>query len=333
MRAIVVGSGISGLTAAILLREQGYNVEIFETKEYIGGHCADEWRTCGEEDILTQMHGPHVFHTDKEDVFKFISRYTKLNNFYHAVVAKFDDWNIPFPFNEVSQDLVGDWSDEEIRQNLFVNYSEKHWGIPWSELPQYITTRRPVRRKGRDCRYHLEPYQGIPEGGWHKLFEAMSEGFKIHLSSDKDDWKKQSCDLVVYTGPIDQYFNYCLGNLGYRTLILKHKEERKRKYPIVNWVQAEPSHTRSYDNSHWLNQNVETSIVTYEYPTEYDAELNHEPYYPKTFGPDVDLARQYREMAKLETNTIFLGRLATYSYIDSHIAIKIVLDKIGAAND
>jgi UDP-galactopyranose mutase len=321
MKAVIVGAGLSGLTFGILLKEKGYDVEIFECRDHIGGHCHDE----KVGDVIVQQYGPHSFHTDNEDIWNFVNRYSEFHPHHYQVMAQTSLGLIPIPFNKKSAEIVGDLSSEEIRDLIFVDYSEKQWGVPWEQIPETITKRVPTKRDNYNFDYHKEKFQGIPKYGYHQMFNAMAEGLTIHCGCTQDEWRNQKCDLLIYTGKLDAYFNYELGAMEYRSLRFEHKEEPKRKYAVIHECNKKP-YTRSYDHSHWTDLNVEKTIVTYEYPCEYDG--TNDPFYPKLFGLSVDIAKKYRQAAKKEKNVIFAGRLAAYAYMDMHVAIGNVMREI-----
>ena len=322
MKIAIVGSGLAGSTAAVLLKENGHHVEIFEQREHLGGNCYDEW----DKGILVHRYGPHGFHTDKEEVWAFLNRFTRFMPTALKVVANTSLGIIPIPFNDVSAGLVGDLTPEEIRDLVFRDYSEKHWGVPWSEVPRSITSRLPERRRSSDCRYHLDQWQGIPEYGYTRMFETMLDGVTCHISCPPEEWRRHHFDHVIYTGSIDEYFGHCHGPLEYRSLDFTYKVERKRDHFQLNECNHTNSWTRSVDHSHWLGQQVQETIVGYEFPCEWKEGLVR--MYPKPFGPNPERYRLYKQMADLERHVTFVGRLATYKYLDMDDVIAQVMVKL-----
>ena len=318
-----MGAGISGLTSAVLLKKKGYNVEVFETRHHIGGLCHDFL----QNGLVFQHHGPHIFHTSDLETWEFVGRFAGFYPFDHVVMARTEIGMFPIPFNRKSAEIVGDLSVERIRDLVFREYSEKQWCTSWSELPDSITKRVPPKRDSYDCRYTLDEWQGVPTGGFGRMFECMADGLKIHLSVDKDAWCSCEADLVVYTGRLDEYFDCSLGELEYRSARFVHRREPVRKFPIINECMHEVPWTRSTDHSHWNGAaGMSKTTVTYEYPCDVD---HGEPLYPVPFGPSVELAKSYREMAMAEKNTKFIGRMAEHAYVDMHVAVKKALEMFG----
>jgi len=322
MKIVVVGAGISGLSSAVVCREKGHDVEVFERRHYVGGLCADDFR----DGLVFQYHGPHVFHTNHRDTVDFIKRYTSLYPFEHIVMARTEIGMFPIPFSPLSEKIVGDLSPRRIRDLVFRGYSEKQWGKRWDDLPRSIKERVSFKRNTVDPRYTLDEWQGVPVGGYAKMFEAMAEGITVHLNVDTDVWRSQKADIVIYTGRLDEYFNCCHGELGYRSVRFIHRREPVRKYPIINECMTEVPWTRSTDHSHWNGAtDLSKTTVTYEYPCDTNC---GEPLYPLLFGPSVALVEKYRKMASLERNVYFMGRMAEHRYVDMHVAVKRVLERL-----
>lgn len=322
MRIAIIGAGLAGSTAAALLKEGGYQVEIFEQRPHIGGNCYDEW----DRGILVHRFGPHGFHTDKEEVWEFVNRFSPFCPTPLLVTANTALGKIPIPFNDVSAGIVGDLAPEEIRDLIFRAYSEKHWGIPWKEVPQAITARVPQRRRSSDCRYHLDRWQGVPELGYTQMFAAMLEGIPCHLGTARNEWRDFLFDHVIYTGSIDEYYHCCFGGLEYRSLEFRYEEAPRRKEFQLNECNHHNPWTRSVDHSHWLAQEVQRTIIGYEFPCEWQEGLVR--MYPKPFGENPERYRQYKRLADAERNVTFLGRLATYKYLDMDDVIAQVMVKL-----
>jgi UDP-galactopyranose mutase len=321
MKAVIVGCGIAGSVAARILLDKGWSVQIFDTRNHIGGNCFDSYLN----NVMVHNYGPHIFHTDSEKIWRFVNRFSEFNNFVHKVFANTDKGLIPIPFNNLSKAVVGDLSKDEIIRLVYVDYSEKHWGIPFSEIPKSIINRKVIRRASSDDRYFLDKYQGIPKYGYTKLFESMLEGVTVHLSCNKNDWKRESCDLTIYTGKLDRYFDYFLGQLPYRSLVFKHILSPPRQHCVINECNKVNLYTRSYDHSHWLQQTVKQTIISYEYSEEHTA--YNEPFYPVALEDSIDIKRRYLSLVKRE-KTLFLGRLASYQYLDMNDVIKQVTEEL-----
>lgn len=244
-----------------------------------------------------------------------------------GVVANTRLGQVPIPFNDVSAEIAGDLCGEEIRDLLFVDYSEKHWGIPWAEIPRAITARVPQRRAGRDCRYHLDRWQGVPVEGFTKMFEAMLDGISVHLNCADDEWRNVPADHLVFTGSIDDYFKRAAGRLEYRSLDFQYSLEAKREHFQINECNRENAWTRAVDHSHWLDQTLETTVIGREFPCEWDG--TNTRFYPKPFGANPEKFQKYWEAAKAERGVTFLGRLATYKYLDMDDVVAQVMVKLG----
>ena len=225
MKAVVVGCGISGATAAFLLKSRGYDVEVFETRKHIAGNCYDEV----VHGVTVHKYGAHVFHTNREEIWNFVNQFAEFNNFCPKVWANTREGLIPIPYNDVTRDIIGEKTKEEIIDLIFRDYSEKMWGESWENLPAEITSRIAKIKDGTDRCYHKDPYYGVPIGGFVKMFENMLEGVKVHLGCTRTDWQiVRNRDLLVFTGPIDSYFRHCYGRLDYRSLIFEwHKGEKQ----------------------------------------------------------------------------------------------------------
>lgn len=319
-KAIIVGAGLAGSVAATLLKSAGYDVEIFEKRTHLGGNCYDKFI----EGVCVHKYGPHGFHTDNKQVWDFLNQFTKFNNVSLRVQADTAEGRIPIPFNKAAMKIVGEKTPEEIRALIFVDYSEKMWGLKWKEIPKSITGRLPTTRESFDDRYHLDKYQGIPINGYTEMFKNMLDGITVHTGTSNKDWRHRNYDALVYTGKIDEYFNYTFGQLGYRSLRFEQFSAPKRNIMQLNQCNKKPW-TRDIDHSHWLGQNVERSIFTREYPIEHNK--TNVPFYPKNFGVDREACSKYQKINK-KNNVIFLGRLATYKYMDMDDCVAQVLQRL-----
>jgi UDP-galactopyranose mutase len=214
-KAKVIGCGLSGITAAILLKEKGYNVKIFEKRSHIGGNCFDS-NICG---TMVHNYGPHIFHTNDEKVFQFLSRYTDWVDFQYKPKGNSELGLISLPYSKKTQKEIGrELSQEEIIYYIFKDYSEKQWGVPFDKIPKSITNRIP---KTIDCEdptwFKDDKYQCLPKGGYTKMMHKMLNGIDVELSCHDDDWKNYEADLTIYTGKIDEFYNYKFGRLEYRS--------------------------------------------------------------------------------------------------------------------
>lgn len=318
MKIIVTGAGLSGSVAAVLLKRAGHDVEIYETRPHIAGNCHDE----KVDGVTIHSYGPHVFHTDNPMVWKFLSRFTAWTNYQHEVVADTSMGRIPIPWSQASTDVIGrDLTDEEIRDLIFRDYSEKQWGMPFAQLPNAIRNRVPLRRTDSDKRYFTDRYQGQPAGGYTAMFSNMLEGIPLHLGVSESTSASAAAraDLHIYTGKLDSYFGHCHGRLPYRSLRFEHTRSTTRQtHATINQCNTQPW-TRSYDHAWFLGENPARTVITREFPVAHDE--GNEPFYPMPFGEGMEIASRYKTLARALPHTLFLGRLATYSYLDMWMAV------------
>lgn len=325
----VVGCGLSGVTAAKVLHDLGYNVKIYETRNHIAGNCYDS-NICG---TMVHNYGPHIFHTDDDDVYSFLSRFTEWIPFEYKPKGVTKLGVISLPYSKKTQnELKRELTQDEIVDIIFKDYSEKQWGVPFDQIPKSITNRIP---KTKDCEdptwFEGQKYQCIPKEGYTKMFQKMLQGIDVKLNCTTDEWKKELADLTIFTGKIDEYFDYCYGQLPYRSLWFKHvTSENKFDCVVYNQNTEAVDYTRTYDHSFFTPNHKGTTIITEEYPEPYNGK--NIPFYPIPWGEGLQMYAKYKELADKENNVIFLGRLATYTYLDMWMAIKQVFLKLKNAN-
>lgn len=331
MKVKIIGCGLSGATAAVLLKDLGYNVEIFESRDHIGGNCYD----FKIDDILVHKYGAHIFHTNDDQVWNFLNRFTKFNNYVHKVRANTELGTISIPYNKTTSKQIGrELEPKEIQDLIFRKYSERHWGISWDKLPRSIKSRVTEKRDNFDERYFTDKYQGIPCKGYTHLFQNMLDGIKINLGISSNESKKiianSDYDLLIYTGKIDEFFNYEFGRLEYRSLRFEHF--KKSSNNLFSWEKGavinecnDKDYNRTVDNAVFLNQNLSYSIFTRDFPEEHDEK--NVPIYPKNFGHNTMLFEKYNKLKRNNKKVLFLGRLATYKYLDMWMAVKQVFKK------
>ena len=359
---LIVGSGLFGATFARKMVDSGKRVLVIDKRGQIGGNCASK----NVEGIDVHLYGAHIFHTDFEDVWQFINRFTKFNNFINTPIANYNGQLFCLPFNmhtfyalwgvktpqeaeerlakerakflhitepknleEKALTLVG----EEIYEILIKGYTEKQWGIKATELPAFIISRLPFRLSF-DNNYFLDRYQGIPSDGYNKMFENLLDGIEVKLGVDFFDNRAELIKLakkVVFTGRIDEYFDYKLGELAYRSLKFETEVLDKKNHQgvaVVNYTDSITPYTRIIEHKHFRASdssfNIDKTVVTKEYPAAFTK--GSEPYYVVNDERNNNLANQYRELAKSEKNVIFGGRLAEYKYYDMDDVIKSSLD-------
>jgi len=322
MKAVVVGCGLSGITSAILLRQKGYKVEIFDTRNHIGGNCYDKKM----EGVMVHQYGPHGFHTNNEKVWSFLNQFSSFNDVCLLVKGNTSEGIIPLPFSPASRKIVGPKTPAEIKELIFKDYSEKMWGIPWEDFPKSISGRVPTMRDHPSLCYHVDKYQGIPDKGYTEMFKNMLGSTKINLNCRAKEYKRRKYDLLVYTGKIDEFFDYEHGWLEYRSLkILFETAKRRPDVFQLNECNSKPW-TRSVDHSHWHKQKVDQTVISKEYPCEHTK--NNIAFYPKPFGDNQKIYKKYKKIANSLNNVIFIGRLATYKYLDMDDAISQVFNKL-----
>jgi UDP-galactopyranose mutase len=325
--AKIIGCGLSGITAAVLLREKGYAVEIFETRPHIGGNCYDGL-ICN---TLVHHYGPHIFHTDDEEVYSFLSQYTEWTPFQLRPQGETRLGRVSLPYSKKTVAELGrELSQTEIVEYIFKEYSEKQWGVDFDVIPKTITNRIPKTVDAEDPTwFEGQKYQCVPKDGYTAMFERMLTGITVHLNCGEDSWvaSRQPDDLIVYTGKIDSYFKSVHGGLPYRSLEFKHTVLcEKQDTFIVNQNNSTNPATRVYDHSYFTPTHVGPTVVTSEYPKECGP--GDVPFYPIPWGSGQETYRRYEALADAEEGVIFVGRLATYKYLDMWMAIKHVMLKL-----
>ena len=363
---LIVGSGLFGATFAYFAKNAGKKCLVIDKRSQLGGNVY-----CEEvEGINVHKYGAHIFHTSNKEVWNFVNSIVEFNRYTNCPVANYKGklYNLPFNMNTFCQ-MWGVTTPEEAKakideqkseavaalngrepQNLeeqalcligrdifytlIKEYTEKQWGRKCTELPAFIIKRLPVRMVF-DNNYFNDKYQGIPVGGYNKLIDGLLEGIDCKtdvdfFNSEYKDWKKFA-DKLVYTGAIDEYFNYSLGKLDWRTVSFKTRIEDTANFQgnaVVNYTSHEKPYTRVIEHKHFemFGQEVydcPKSVVSEEYSTEYKDGM--EPYYPVNDERNNQLADQYRKLAANEDNVVFGGRLAQYKYYDMAPVIEQVM--------
>jgi UDP-galactopyranose mutase len=360
---VVVGAGLAGATAARILAERDYTVLVVERLNHIGGHCYD-YRD--ENGITVHKYGPHIFHTNDENAWKFANRFTEFEYYQHKVKSYVDGMYVPFPINrdticrlygtnidskEVSNFLKGEVEDSTfsnppenfkdavisqvgnyLYKKFFEGYTKKQWETDPDNLSPGLAKRIPVR-VNRDDRYFTDKYQGIPSRGYATLVGNMLEHEKISILTGADFFKIKdglSCDLTVYTGELDRFFDYKYGKLQYRSLELKLKTFEMEHYQPVSVVNYPGDYdwTRITEFKHFLKEgeSVNKTTVCFEYP-----KAEGEPYYIVPTDENFERRAKYmKEVEHLENSRryLFVGRLAEYKYYNMDQVISAVQQKI-----
>lgn len=351
---LIVGAGLFGSTFANLAHKQGKKVLVIDRRDHIAGNIYTE----EVEGIQVHRYGAHIFHTDYKDVWDYVNSFVEFNRYTNSPVARINNeiYNMPFNMNtfakiwndvftpedamrhinEEKKEITGEPKNLEeqaislvgrtIYEKLIKGYTEKQWGRSCTELPSFIIKRLPVRLV-YDNNYFNDRYQGIPIGGYTKLVEKMLDGIEVKLNTnffDNIEEYKEIANKIVYTGPIDEYFNYSLGSLDWRSLKFDTKVLDQTNYQgnaVVNYTGHEVDYTRVIEHKHFeFDTTSPKTVITFEYPTDYKEGM--EKYYTVNDDKNNELADKYRELSKKEENVIFGGRLAEYKYYDMDDVIK-----------
>ena len=300
MKIGVIGSGLSGTTSAILLKEMGHDVEIFESRNHIGGNCFDS----DVSGVKVHQYGAHIFHTNDDDVWNFLNRYTTFNDYEHKVRANTRLGRISIPYNKTTTNQIGsELSPDEITELIFKNILNDIGVLPGKNYPSQLPIESQTKETTSIPRYFTDKYQGIPSEGYTKMFNAMLNGITVHSGVSKSEYKRLNFDFLVYTGKPDDFFDHCFGKLPYRSLRFEHfKSERKNEFSFQDGAVINECNklkfNRTVDNSVFLNQNLDSTILTRDYPQEHDD--SNEPIYPKNYGESLMIFEKYKKLMQKE---------------------------------
>lgn len=355
---LIVGSGLFGAVFAQQATEAGKRCLVVDRRSHVGGNV---YCQC-IEGINVHAYGAHIFHTDDRQVWHYVRRFVSFNRFTNSPLANYKGrlYNLPFNMNTFHQ-LWGVNTPEEaqarlaiergryatinpqnleeqaiklvgkdIYEKLVKGYTEKQWGRSAKELPTFLIQRLPLRFE-YDNNYFNDRYQGIPVGGYNGLINKLLENTDIRLNTDflqeREELVEQA-DVVVYTGMLDAYFNYCYGNLEYRSLRFETEVLNKPNFQgnaVVNFTDVDVPYTRIIEHKHFEPGNRQAkTVITREYPEQWTPE--REAYYPVNDETNEKLASKYKQLANEEQNVIFGGRLADYTYYDMDEVIRKALD-------
>jgi UDP-galactopyranose mutase len=339
---LIVGAGYAGsVLAERLARGSNKQVLIVDKRPHIGGNAYDQYNDDG---ILVHKYGPHIFHTNSKDVFEYLSRFTEWRSYQHRVQAWVDGMLLPIPINldtinklyglnltsfqveeffaslaekkdeiKTSEDVVVSKVGRELYEKFFRNYTRKQWGLDPSELDSSVTARVPTRTN-RDDRYFTDTYQAMPLHGYTRMFEKMLDhpNIKIMLNADYRDIQHDiPYREMIYTGPVDEFFDYRYGKLPYRSLEFKHETHDQQTYqpaPVVNYPN-DNLYTRITEFKYLTGQEHAKTSIVYEFPRS-----EGDPYYPVPRKENADLYAKYKALADGTEGVHFVGRLATYKY-------------------
>ena len=365
---LIVGSGLYGSICARELTNRGYRVLVVEKRDHIGGNIYTETI----EGINVHKYGAHIFHTNSKEVWDYVNRYATFNRYTNSPIANYKGELYSLPFNmytfnkmwgavtpeeakkkideqrkeidhepqnleEQAISLVG----RDIYEKLIKGYTEKQWGRDCKDLPSFIIKRLPVRFT-YDNNYFNALYQGIPIGGYTKLIENLLEGIEVRLNIDylmsRNELNELS-DHIIYTGPIDAYFDYKLGHLEYRSVRFETELLDTDNYQgnaVVNYTDRETPYTRIIEHKWFefgkdLNGNdIPKTVISKEYSSEWH--IGDEPYYPVNDEKNNTLYKQYKELADKEEKVLFGGRLGEYKYYDMDHVVEKAINDLKAIN-
>ena len=341
---LVVGAGFAGsVIAERLAAGSGQRVLVVDRRPHIGGNAFDEYDAAG---VLIHRYGPHIFHTNSADVFDYLSRFTKWHPYEHRVLANVRDQNVPIPINRTtlnalyglsldsdadaeaflasraepvaeirtSEDVVVSAVGRELYETFFRGYTRKQWGLDPSELDKSVTARVPTRTS-TDDRYFSDRFQAMPAQGYTRMFEAMLDhpGITVRTGVEyRDIIDTVEVDHIVFTGPIDEFFDFRFGKLPYRSLEFRHETHDTPQFQpvaVVNYPDETVPHTRITEYKHLTGQRHAKTSITYEFPR-----AQGDPYYPIPRPENQALFKRYEALADAQEGVTFVGRLATYRY-------------------
>jgi UDP-galactopyranose mutase len=353
---LIVGAGLYGSVFAYKAKQSGRKCLVIDKRPHTGGNVYCDII----EDIHVHKYGPHIFHTSNRDVWDFVNSIVEFNHFRYSPLACYKErlYNLPFNMNtfytlwdlrtpgevkekieiqrkesgvmapknleEQALSLVG----KDIYEILIKGYTEKQWGRKCAELPAFIIQRLPVRFTF-DNNYFNDIYQGIPVGGYNKLVNGLLEGIEVRCNTnffENRAYFENIANRIVFTGSIDEFYNYRLGKLAYRTLRFETEVLTCDNYQgnaAINYTEREIPYTRIIEHKHFDFGTQPKTVITKEYPSEWNE--SGEPFYPVNDEKNNTLYRQYKELAERETSIIFGGRLAEYKYYDMDEIIENVI--------
>ncbi|MGL6057903.1 MAG: UDP-galactopyranose mutase [Culicoidibacterales bacterium] len=356
---LIVGAGLFGSIFAYEATKRGYTCKVIDKRNHIGGNIACE----SIEGINVHKYGAHIFHTSNKTVWDYVNQFAEFNNYINSPIANYkgDIYNLPFNMNtfyqlwktktpaEVKAKIAEQTTElqgiepknleeqaikligKDIYEILIKGYTEKQWNCDATELPAFIINRLPVRFT-YDNNYFNDRYQGIPMGGYNVIIKKMLANIEVELDVDffaNREVLENSAKKVIFTGMIDQYFDYQFGELAYRSLRFEHEimdEENYQGNAVVNFTEREIPYTRVIEHKHFEYGQQEKTVVTREYPA--DWKRGDEPYYPINNEENNTMYQKYAELAATKSNVIFGGRLGQYKYYDMDKVIEQALNVV-----
>lgn len=352
---LIVGCGLYGASFARLATDAGYRCLLIDKRSHIGGNCYTEQR----HGINVHQYGAHIFHTSNRHVWDFLHRFTDFNNYINSpkALSKGRLYSLPFNMNtfyELWQVLTPDQARERIEAQRFRgepanleeqalslvgtdiyttlirDYTRKQWGRHPRDLPAFIIKRLPLRFTFNN-NYFSDRYQGIPIGGYTRMFEKMLDNIDIKLDTDYFESRQYFDSLAnktVYTGCIDEFFNHAHGRLEYRSLRFEHRILETANHQgnaVLNYCDDSVAYTRTLEHKHFENSCSDVTVVTHEYPQACTPEQI--PYYPVNSDDNQQIYSLYKEKANALPNYIFGGRLSEYKYMDMHVVVEAAMNR------
>lgn len=357
---LIVGAGLYGAVCAYELNKKGKKCLVIDKRDHVGGNVYTE----KIEGINVHKYGAHIFHTHDKGIWEYVNHFANFNNYVNAPIAVYKNelYNLPFNMNTFSKlwsiktpeeaerkileekkayhienpknleeqaiNLVGN----TIYEKLIKGYTAKQWGKQCTELPPFIIKRLPVRFT-YDNNYFNDRYQGIPVGGYTQIIEKMLSDVEVKLSCDFFDQKDNLSSMankIIYTGPIDRYFNYCFGALEYRSVRFENEVLDCKNYQgnaVVNYTEYEIPYTRIIEHKHFeFDTESPKTVISKEYSCTW--KIGDEPYYPVNDDKNGVLYKKYLELAQKENNVVFGGRLGQYKYYDMDDVIISALEEV-----
>lgn len=356
---LIVGAGLFGAVFAYEATKKGKKCLVIDKRDHIAGNIY----TKETENINVHQYGAHIFHTSDRKIWDYVNSFADFNNYINSPVAIYKDelYNLPFNMNTFSKmwniktpseakEIIRKQIEElnitepenleeqalslvgtDVYEKLIKGYTEKQWGRDCKELPAFIIKRLPLRFT-YDNNYFNDRYQGIPIGGYTKIVEKMLEGSDVLLNTDYFEFIKDNegiADKILFTGMIDEYYDFCYGHLEYRTVRFETEVLDCDNYQgnaVVNYTDREVPYTRIIEHKHFEFGKQEKTIISKEYSTEWEPGM--EPYYPVNNERNNELFEKYKALADKEENVIFGGRLGNYKYYDMDKVIIAALEAV-----
>jgi UDP-galactopyranose mutase len=356
---LIVGSGLFGSVFAHQMTLHGYKCLVIEKRNHIGGNCWSE----NVNGVNCHKYGPHTFHTNKKEIWEYVNQVTKFHSFLNRTKVKINDKIYSFPINLMTlYQIYGVTTPNEARNQIesaqiknkeitnfkawvesqigsllyelfYKDYTEKQWGRDPEKIPVFVAKRIPIRYSFED-NYFSDYYQGLPIGGYQELFKKLLNNIDVRCNTDyygnRELWDTIA-KKIIFTGKIDEYFNYRFDDLGYRGLKFDVKTYPVKDYqgcPVINYPSLKIPYTRSVEYKHFGNydNNNNNSIVVYETP--FEATRNDTPYYPINDVTNNKKYEKYRGISQLNKSVVFCGRIGTYTYNDMDKTIENALDLV-----